>query len=149
MPCTLACVALYVQHWCACTAQSMYAGVHGVTQRELQRPGTATEGRRTTRERIATSNPNDRQLAPLTDQALGSTAKSTQESSRVTLPSAATPHACQVHLASSTQTQQRQCQSRVSKRNPVRGAGGPRREVLERHPPATGHMAPPCRGPPS
>ena len=58
-----------------------------VTRRKVRRCGTATEGRTTTIERTAivymyTDNPSVRQVAPLTDHTLQSTA--THESSRRT-----------------------------------------------------------------
>ena len=74
--------------------------LHRFTRRKLQRPGTATEDRNTTKGRTGTINPNDRQLAPLKEH----TAKFGHESSRRAHTSTATLHARQKHLAPTTQT---------------------------------------------
>ena len=89
-------------------------------RRELQRPGTAEEGRNTTKQRTATINTNDRPPAPRTDQAPDFAAKSTHDSGRITPTSTAALRAHQGHLASTTRTQQGHHQSPLSQRNPVR-----------------------------
>ena len=61
-----------------------------VTRRQLKRPGTAKEGRNTTKQRTTTIKPNDRQSAPLTDEAPEPTAKSIHKSSHTTPTSTAT-----------------------------------------------------------
>ena len=72
-----------------------------VTRKKLQRPGhgTATEVRDATKQRAGTVNSNDR-LAPLTGDAPGTTAKTTNESQNAM--SAATGNTHQMHLAGSS-----------------------------------------------
>lgn len=115
-----------------------------VTWREVQRPGTAKEGRNTTEESTATVNPNDHQLAPLIDHTLDSTTKSTHESRRSRTPtSTSTLHACEMHYT--TQNQQGHQQSPLSQHNPVRFAGRPCRATTQTPPSTTKTHTQPSR----
>ena len=110
-------------------------GLHGECYKGLISP------RNTTKRRTGTVNPNDRQPAPLTDQAPETIAKSTHVPSRITPASTATLHTRQMRLASTTQNQQGPCQRPLSQRKPVRVTGGLNRTTTQTAPAPAGTCA--------